>query len=138
METTILVLLIAIALLICAIAGLIIKISGLTTKIKVVENNNKNYVREFRNVVNQKDLLERKVKNLEEQVTRYNNLHQVHHVENQPLFKPARVNRWGKTTDEYKNQIVRDYKNGVTYYRMGKKYGFKPNTIYKALRRWGY
>lgn len=42
-----------------------------------------------------------------------------------------------KTTNNYKEQIINDYKNHITCVDMGSKYGLRPDTIRKALYRWG-
>lgn len=42
-----------------------------------------------------------------------------------------------KTTANYKHQIINDYKNHITCVEMGRKYGLRPDTIRKALYRWG-
>jgi len=42
-----------------------------------------------------------------------------------------------KTTANYKTQIINDYKNHITCVDMGRKYGLRPDTIRKALYRWG-
>ena len=41
------------------------------------------------------------------------------------------------TTANYKEQIINDYKNHITCVEMGRKYGLRPDTIRKALYRWG-
>lgn len=39
-------------------------------------------------------------------------------------------------TRAYKNEILEDLNNWMTYRQLGRKYGFKPNTINKAVKRW--
>lgn len=43
-----------------------------------------------------------------------------------------------KTTADFKDQIINDFKNKVSYDEMARRYWLKANTIQKALYRWGY
>ena len=48
----------------------------------------------------------------------------------------SKFNRY-KNTQDYKEEIKIDAKNGVSCVEMARKYGLKADTIRKALYRWG-